>query len=76
MYLQNSNKKTSNKTKRKKKSAKRKRQVGAGRNDLTFVQWWPAGGVGATLHPNIYNIFLWTLGSYSILVTGNCPLFK
>jgi len=49
---------------------------GAQCDKLTFVYGGGAVGRGATLHPNIYNVFLWTLGSYSILVTGYCPTFK
>ena len=49
---------------------------GARCDKLTFVYGMVGWGRGATLHPNIYNVFLWTLGSYSILVTGYCPTFK
>jgi len=34
------------------------------------------GGRGQHYTPIFAILFLWTLGSYSILVTGNCPLLN
>ena len=37
---------------------------------VDFLFWRGSRGEGATPHPNIYNIFLWTLAYYSIPSKG------
>ena len=49
---------------------------GGGVSDLTFIYEMGVVKGGDIQNPYIYNIFLWTLASYSYLVIPYCPHFK